>query len=110
MTQPDTQPTSPAAAATRLDVRAASASYVVEIGSGISRQLDATMTALNLPTRRFVVSNPTVWGLHGEALAALTAPLGAALAHRLEQQTLRYLFAAFLVIVGISMIWKAFVA
>ena len=73
MTQPDTQPTSPAAAATRLDVRAASASYVVEIGSGISRQLDATITALNLPKRRFVVSNPTVWGLHGEALAALTA-------------------------------------
>lgn len=40
-------------------------------------------------------------------LAALTAPLGAALAHRLDQRTLRLVFAAFLVFVGINMIWKA---
>ncbi len=39
--------------------------------------------------------------------AALTAPLGAALAHRLDQKTLRYVFAVFLVIVGLNMIWKA---
>lgn len=39
--------------------------------------------------------------------AALTAPLGAALAHRLDQKTLRYVFAAFLVIVGLNMIWQA---
>src|SRR5690606_2204257 len=44
------------------------------------------------------------------ALAYLTAPLGAALAHRLQQRTLRLVFAAFLVFVGISMIWKAMVA
>lgn len=41
------------------------------------------------------------------ALAAVTAPAGAALAHRLNQQTLKYVFAAFLVVVGINMIWKA---
>ena len=40
-------------------------------------------------------------------LAALTAPLGAALAHRLHQKTLKYVFAAFLVLVGLNMIWKA---
>lgn len=40
-------------------------------------------------------------------LAALTAPLGAALAHRLRQRTLKLVFALFLVFVGINMIWKA---
>lgn len=40
-------------------------------------------------------------------LAALTAPLGAALAHRLDQKTLKYTFAVFLVLVGSNMIWKA---
>ena len=39
-------------------------------------------------------------------LAALCAPLGAALAHRLDQQTLKYVFAAFLVLVGLNMLWK----
>ena len=39
--------------------------------------------------------------------AALTAPAGAALAHRLQQQTLKYVFAVFLVLVGLNMIWKA---
>src|SRR5690606_15772769 len=44
------------------------------------------------------------------AMATLFAPLGAALAHRLQQRTLKLVFAAFLVLVGISMIWKAMVA
>ncbi len=39
--------------------------------------------------------------------AALTAPLGVALAHRLDQKTLKYVFAIFLVVVGLNMIWKA---
>lgn len=39
-------------------------------------------------------------------LAALFAPLGAALAHRLDQKTLKYVFAAFLVAVGLNMLWK----
>lgn len=39
--------------------------------------------------------------------AALTAPVGAAMAHRLQQKTLKYVFAAFLVLVGLNMIWKA---
>lgn len=39
-------------------------------------------------------------------LAALFAPLGAAMAHRLKQQTLKYVFAGFLVLVGSNMVWK----
>ncbi|WP_332687942.1 sulfite exporter TauE/SafE family protein [Devosia sp.] len=39
-------------------------------------------------------------------LAAVFAPLGAALAHRLDQKTLKYVFAAFLVVVGLNMLWK----
>lgn len=40
-------------------------------------------------------------------LAAATAPLGAALAHRLEQKVLKRVFAVFLLLVGLNMIWKA---
>jgi uncharacterized membrane protein YfcA len=39
-------------------------------------------------------------------LAALFAPVGAALAHRLDQKTLKYVFAIFLVAVGLNMLWK----
>ena len=39
--------------------------------------------------------------------ATLTAPLGVALAHRLQQKTLKGVFALFLVVVGLNMIWKA---
>lgn len=39
-------------------------------------------------------------------LAAVCAPAGAALAHRLDQKTLKYVFAAFLVAVGLNMLWK----
>lgn len=41
-------------------------------------------------------------------LAALTAPVGAALAHRLDQKTLKRVFAVFLLLVGLQMLWKAF--
>lgn len=39
-------------------------------------------------------------------LAARFAPFGAAIAHRMKQQTLKYVFAAFLVFVGLHMLWK----
>jgi len=41
------------------------------------------------------------------ATAYLSAPLGAALAHRLNQRALKLVFAGFMVFVGFSMIWKA---
>lgn len=40
------------------------------------------------------------------AMAAVFAPLGAALAHRMDQKTLKYVFAIFLVAVGLNMLWK----
>jgi uncharacterized membrane protein YfcA len=39
-------------------------------------------------------------------LAAIFAPFGASLAHRLDQKTLKYVFAVFLVAVGLNMLWK----
>lgn len=39
-------------------------------------------------------------------LASLCAPWGAALAHKLDQKTLKYVFAVFLVLVGLNMLWK----
>ena len=42
-------------------------------------------------------------------LAALCAPFGATVAHRLDQQTLKYVFAAFLVVIGLNMLWKVMV-
>ncbi len=39
-------------------------------------------------------------------LAALFAPVGAALAHKMDQKTLKYVFAGFLVLVGLNMLWK----
>jgi uncharacterized membrane protein YfcA len=39
-------------------------------------------------------------------LAAVFAPVGASIAHKLDQKTLKYVFAAFLVVVGLNMLWK----
>lgn len=39
-------------------------------------------------------------------LAAVFAPFGAALAHKLDQKALKYVFATFLVVVGLNMLWK----
>lgn len=39
-------------------------------------------------------------------LAAVCAPLGATLAHKLDQKTLKRVFAVFLVLVGLNMLWK----
>jgi 3-dehydroquinate synthase len=72
VTQTDTQPPSSTAVTTRLQVRAASGSYAVEIGTGLSRRLAEVLDNLDAPRRRFIVSNPTVWRLHGDALASLT--------------------------------------
>jgi uncharacterized membrane protein YfcA len=41
-------------------------------------------------------------------VASVTAPLGAKLAHNLDAQTLKKIFAVFLVVVGVSMFWAAF--
>ncbi len=56
----------------QLEVRAGPATYPVEIGSDIASRLGALIDALGAPRRRFIVSNGTVWKLHGDILGALT--------------------------------------
>ena len=43
-------------------------------------------------------------------LAALCAPMGATLAHRLDQKSLKFVFAGFLVLVGLNMLWQVLAA
>jgi 3-dehydroquinate synthase len=57
----------------RLTVRAASSLYTVEIAAGLSRTLAATLDTAKLPPRRFIVSSPTVWRLHGERFRTASA-------------------------------------
>jgi 3-dehydroquinate synthase len=59
---------------TLLTVRAGSRAYEVQIAHALSRRLDDVFDTAGLPTRRFVVSSPQVWRLHGAAIApGLTA-------------------------------------
>lgn len=51
-------------------VRAASAEYPVTIAPGIAADLGPTLDRLKFPRRRFIVSSPTVWRLHGERFAS----------------------------------------
>ena len=55
-----------------LQVRTPSGVYPVEIAGGSGAHLAAFIDGLGVPRRRFVVSNPTVWRLHGEAFGSLT--------------------------------------
>lgn len=54
---------------TRLTVRAGDRAYEVHIADGLSRRLDEVLDAAGLPPRRFVISSPNVWRLHGSAIA-----------------------------------------
>ena len=56
----------------RFEVKTSGSRYPVEIASGASRRLPALLDALALPVRRFIVSNPTVWRLHGSALEGVS--------------------------------------
>lgn len=59
----------------------------------------------DLPPLSFGYINLVALVLVG-VMAAVCAPLGAALAHRMDQKTLKYVFAIFLVAVGLNMLWK----
>ena len=66
--------TVPAAnAPVRLTVRAASATYPIDIAPGLSERLPATLDALAFPRRRFLVAGSNVWRLHGERFPDLTS-------------------------------------
>ncbi len=55
---------------TVLTIRAGSRAYEVQIARGVVRRLDDVFDAAGLPPRRFVISSPHVWRLHGEAIAS----------------------------------------
>ena len=57
----------------RITVRTASAEYPVAIAAGLSAKLAGALDDVRFPERRFIVSNPTVWRLHGERFRSLTA-------------------------------------
>lgn len=63
-------------------------------------------TVPGLPPLSLGYVNLVAFALVG-GFAALLAPVGVALAHRLNQKTLKYVFALFLLSVGLNMIWKA---
>lgn len=53
----------------RIDVATPSRPYSVTIGDGMLDRLGGTLDAIGTPARRFVVSSPLVWRLHGAQLA-----------------------------------------
>ncbi len=53
----------------RIDVATPSRAYPVTIGAGVLDGLGGTLDAIGAPARRFVVSSPLVWRLHGPQLA-----------------------------------------
>ena len=55
---------------TRIDVVAGARTYQILIGSGLTSRLDALVRGAVPTERRFIVSNPTVWRIHGPAIAA----------------------------------------
>jgi 3-dehydroquinate synthase len=64
-----------AVSTTRVDVTTGGAGSAILIGEGIAEQLPVLLDEHRIGARRFVVSNPTVWKLHG---AQLQAALGGA--------------------------------
>jgi 3-dehydroquinate synthase len=54
---------------TRIDVSTTSRRYVVTLGDGAISRLSSILDAAGAPARRFVVSSPLVWRLHGKTLA-----------------------------------------
>src|SRR6185295_12956890 len=53
----------------RIDVPTPSRAYSVTIGDGTLDDVGRTLDALGAPERRFIVSSPLVWRLHGPRLA-----------------------------------------
>jgi 3-dehydroquinate synthase len=53
----------------RIEARAGTSTYLIEIGTGAQSRLSAVLEDARLPQRRFIVSSQTVWRLHGESFA-----------------------------------------
>src|SRR5262245_22035684 len=61
------------APAIRIDVTTTSRAYAVTIADGVLDRLARTLDDLKAPERRFVVSSPLVWRLHGARIARAVA-------------------------------------
>ena len=57
----------------RITVNTPSRKYTITIGEGILDELSRLLDEAGTPARRFVVSNPLVWRLHGSRLAKASA-------------------------------------
>src|SRR5437667_7824 len=55
-------------AAIRIDVDTASRTSAIWIGDGIAEQLSGLLDAHGVGRRRFIVSSPVIWRLHGKQL------------------------------------------
>jgi 3-dehydroquinate synthase len=60
-----------ASAAVRIDVDTGSRTSAIWIGDGVTEQLPSLLDAHHVGKRRFVVSSPVIWRLHGERLLHL---------------------------------------
>jgi 3-dehydroquinate synthase len=65
-------PSVPDVAPVRIDVGCRTGSYPVHIAVASSARLPALLDELRVPQRRFIVSNPTVWGFHASAFAEIS--------------------------------------
>ncbi len=61
--------------AVRLDVRAGGGRYTVRIAPGLASRVDEIADAAGAPSRRFVVSSPTVWRFHGTRFHVTEEPI-----------------------------------
>ncbi len=57
----------------RIDVGSRTGAYPVHIAASMTARLPALLDELQVPQRRFVVSNPTVWRFHAPAFASVTS-------------------------------------
>src|ERR671910_544544 len=57
----------------RLEVRAGARPSTILIGDGLGERLGALMDDASIPPRRFIVSNPAIWKLHGLTFGAASA-------------------------------------
>jgi 3-dehydroquinate synthase len=56
-----------------LDVGSRSGHYTIHIEPGSASRITELLNAAGVPTRRFLVSNPTVWRFHDQAFATVTS-------------------------------------
>jgi 3-dehydroquinate synthase len=58
----------------RVDVQAGSRASTIWIGEGITHRLSSVLDAHNVGARRFVVSSPVIWRLHGAQIQRALGP------------------------------------